>query len=403
MIIESEDLDFEHPDYTKNRDTFEFLRISFEGEAEVKKNAEQFLTIPTAMRPNASDRGSVFKYQAAAQEAQEYVMRASYPEAPSFAIDMATGKSWSQKPVIIGESVKPILGEVFADGSDFRSGVTKILASYLKFGGGGIFVNLNKKRDAVITHYPINTVVNWYREYADTRMVTLEQFVGGGSKFDHATTTKRMVLGLDDDTGEYFAEPWRLEEKRNAKGAVTGHDWVRDKERVSPTMGGRPMDRVPFIAIGGWDHKRPVFQPLVRLARSYFQASAELEHSAYIAAIPQAYLNFKETNNQPAGFWGVDDFEADGMGGEDADGGGSDIEILWGSSRPILLTNGELKFVTPPTGQLQFLENRCINIAENMAGLGLRAFRNSTNAAQTAETERLQQSSEGAIVRSAAH
>ncbi len=401
MIIDAKDLGFNHPTYNQYLKTHRFLEVSFDGEESVKEHALEMslLTIPNAMLSGgvSPERASVFVYSEALREANAYINRARYPEVCSHQVAMASGRAFSRDPEIEGDSVRKNLDTMFADGSDFETAVTCILTSYLKFGGGGLMVNLNSSGLPVIYHYPANGVVNWAHVDGELRVVVVEDDAGNSSLFDHEKVTQRVVMGLDDDTGHLFAEKWRLDRHTDDKGNPTGEDWSLVDDRVQVTRNLKAATAIPYYAIGGWKYKQPIFLPLARTAKAYFAASAEYAHSMWWAATPQAFINFDEGG----GWFNNDEFGADTVGDDLTDNGGGDVEIKWGSSTPLLLRKGSIEFASAPTGSFSAQEKRMENLKEEMAGLGARAFKNTTHANNTAETERMQQASEGSVMATA--
>ncbi len=397
MITNGKAIAAVHPDHGERDKVLKFMRISFAGEDEVKRNAivADFIRVPAGMTGYANERSPVYHNVEAMKEAHDYVERARYPDVVPHALAMAVGKAWSREPEIKGDSVKPILESVFANGDDFRSGVLAVLEDYILTGGGGLFVNLNSKGQAVIYHYAPENVVNWNHGDEGLRLVVFETETAGADPFLHETDTKRYVAGIDADTGKYFQERWTFHLVGEGKGAK--HEWTLETtERIYPTMQQNSMTAIPFVAIGGWELK-PIFKALAKSAKAYFRHSAEYAHAMFWSAMPQPVITFKENGD----FYGVDDFDPANAGGADNAGEVAPPTMKMGSTTPILLRDAEFKFVSAPNGSLSALKERLMNDREEIGGLGLRAFNNSTNANQTAETERLQQSGEGSMIHSA--
>jgi hypothetical protein len=400
MKIEAEDLNHNHPDFDRYARKHDFIETSFLGEEDVKERAVDldFLIVPESMANGfRGERTSPYVIRDHYAEANAYVQRARYPEVGLANVGIATGKAFSRDPEIKGDDVKPILDSLFADGADFQTGVTDLLTSYLKFGGGGLLVN-PQGGEAVIHHYPASGLVNWNHRNGKLQLVVCEDDAPNASPFDHGKHEQRLVLGLDDDTGHYFSERWKSEHTTDDKGRTTGSHWVLDGERTQVSKHLKPMDKIPFIPIGGWKYKQPIFLPLLRTAAAYFSASAEYNHNMWNCAIGQAYISFGENG----GWYGQDEFSAAGFG-DDAGGAGEadPIEIVWGASTPLLLRDGEISFVSAPSGALSAQEKRLERLTQEMAGLGARAFKPMSHGNQTAETERLQQAGEGSMIHSA--
>lgn len=396
METNGDNVELNHPDYTMNDDLLEFLRISFEGQTAFLKAAFEkgFIKPPQGMIGYHGPKTPLYHQVQSNIEAYEYIERARYPEVLRYAVAMADGKAWSRPPTIKGEGVKNILDTLFADGSDFRTGVLKALNDYLTTGGGGFFVNLNDDKQAVIYHYPPESTCNWSFGQTTLRLVVFESEVESSNPFSHEMTTQRVIAGIDQDSGEYFLEKWNNEAITDEKGGSGGDAWIIEGERVYPTFQQSRLESIPYFVIGDWT-LNPIFQALAETAKTYARAYAEYAHAMYWSALPQPVINF----NEGGGFFGTDDFDPESISDDMA--GSEPPEIKFGCTTPILLRNAEFKFVSAPTGALSALKERVKDLREEIGSLGARAFANTTNSNNTAETERLQNTGEGSLIHSA--
>ncbi len=401
MKIRSDDLEYLHPTYSRYMKTHDFIATSFLGEEDVKERAVEldFLIVPESMAHGfKGERTGAFILRDLYAEANAYIKRSRYPEVGIANVLIATGKAFSREPQIKGDEIKPILDSLFADGTDFETGVTNVLDCYLKFGGGGLFVNPNPSGEAVIHHYPANGIVNWNHRDGKLKVVVCEDDGPNESAFNQEQQKQRLILGIDDDTGNYFSERWSLEHTHDDKGNSTGSEWVLVGERVQISKQLKALGHIPFFSIGGWHYKQPIFLPLLRTAAAYFAASAEYAHNMWWSANAQAYINFDDDG----GWFGQDDYSAAGIGDDAGGAGEADApEIAWGASTPLLLRKGTVGYVSAPSGALGAQEKRLERLTQEMAGLGARAFKPMSHANQTAETERLQQASEGSMIATA--
>ena len=169
---------------------------------------------------------------------------------------------------------------------------------------------------------------------------------------------------------------------------------MQEDERVFPTFQQSHLKSIPYFIIGDWK-LNPIFKALAETAKTYCRAYAEYAHAMYWSAIPQPVIVFGENG----GFFGTDEFDPESVSDDMA--GSAPPEIKFGCTTPILLRDAELKFVSAPTGALSALKERVKDLREEIGSLGARAFANTTNANQTAETERLQNSGEGSLIHSA--
>lgn len=396
MLTTGDNVELNHPDYEACQDLLEFLRISFEGQTAFLEAAfhKRYIRPPAGMIGYPPERTPLYHKVQANVEAYEYIDRARYPEVLSYAVAMAVGKAWSRAPEIKGEGVKAILDTLWGDGSDFRTGVLKALTDYLLTGGGGFHVNLDENNVARIYHYAPESVVNWSKSQTALRLVMFEAETEGSNPFEHEEVTCRYVAGLDDGSGEYFLEKWSKENVTDKKGRPDGHAWLIEGERKYPTLKLSPMKSIPYFVIGDWK-LNPIFKAMAETAKTYARAYAEYVHAMYWSATPQAVIKFSENG----GFYGVDEFAPEAVGDDEEGFDGPDIKF--GSSTPILLRDGDLSFVSAPIGSLSALKERVKDLREEIGSLGARAFNNTTNANNTAETERLQNAGEGSLIHSA--
>lgn len=384
----NEGVGLNHPDFDKMTDKWQFIRDSIDGEDAMKERAEgcDYILIPEAMRSAYGEQRSPWQYRADASEAHHYVERARYPDVVMRAIDMASGKALSRDPhITASEEVTDVLDEIWADGSDFSTGVLNVLREALSTRCGGLFTNLNDEGKATVCLYPAEDVSNWKNDKDTTSLVVIEDSEPEDDIFSHESSRARIVLGLDSIG--YWME-------RYIENVEEGDSyWELEGQRTYPTNNRLRMKEIPFVPLGGWDTHKPPFNPLARAALAYFRASAEYNHIMWWTASPQPFINFNENGN----FYGVDEFNAMSPNA-DGEAQNQEIELRYGSSTPILLRDGKFDFAAAPSGALSAHEKRLESLREEMSGLGARAFQNKSSGQQTAETERLQQAGEGAVV-----
>ena len=397
MTDNSEGVGLNHPDYDHFRDMWRFIRDSIEGEEQIKEYAVErgYLLVPAAM---SGDGDVPWHYRKVNREANAYIERARYPEVVLRAIDMASGKAMSRDPQIkASPEIAVILDDIWVNGDDFETGVMRILREALSTRFGGLLPTRNDEGDPVLSFYPAENVVNWKHERRAQKLLVLEDSVPNENMFSHEVGRARLVMYLNED-GNYTVKRYVEEAQLDEKGKHTGMEWVESGEAVTPTVDFRELESIPFIPIGGYDIPTPPFMPLARTARDYFQCSAEFNHIMFLNAVPQMYINFDDTGN----FFGMDEFSAAALQAEGAatePGGRSEIELTIGSSTPWLFRGATVNYVQVPSGALGAHEKRLEKLSKEMSGLGARAFQNEAGGGQkTAETERLQQAGEGAVV-----
>ena len=208
METNGDNVELNHPDHDDNKKCLEFLRGSYEGQTAVLATALEsgFIKPPQGMIGYAGPKTPMYHMVQSNIEAYEYIERSRYPEVLRYAVAMAVGKAWSRPPTIKGDGVKNTLDTLFADGSDFRTGVLNALTDYLLTGGGGFFVNLNEAGQAVIYHNPPESVCNWSFNQSALRLVVFETEAESENPFSHERVTHRVMAGSDPDSGLYFLD-----------------------------------------------------------------------------------------------------------------------------------------------------------------------------------------------------
>ncbi len=391
-----------HPDYENSMMLYwPFIRDSFEGEERIKANAQEagYITIPAGLRVN----GNSFESFDDKNLAVNYVKSSRYPEVCKRAAEIATGRAVANAFDISGDSrIIEDLDNIWADGQSFETNVIRILEEAITIRNGGLFVNLDKEGNPSITLYPAEMIPNWRDQGGETILVVLQD--GSSSEvddvFDHEVGTDRIVLRLDKDSGHYYMQRWSDEGTEFAGSKISKWRCVSQDEkdadeqgRVFPKNKTEYFDYIPFVPIGGWHVHQPPLKALANSAISYFKAYAEYAHAMWWCASPTPVFSFGKE-----GALGLSEPNYEEQA---AASGASQVshEIAIGDPRrPIILTDGKFSIESAPSGALGELRQRVDVISKEIAGMGARAFGNDTGGNKTAETERLQQVSENAVI-----
>lgn len=379
----------------------------------MKQHAEdrQYIIVPASMKPEKST--SYAEAHANLRLRNAYVERARYPEVCKRASEIAVGKALSKEPKIEGATrTQDALDDIWADGQDFDTNLIGIFEEALQTRAGGLYIAPHaESREPVITRYPAEAVVNWRTRNGKTVLVVLEEEVEADEDdiFSHEKAMRRTVLALDD-AGKYYQQIWLKRKEKsalkdtrrksnNARTRVDEYtdDWElqdadTDDGRIYPTRGTERLDEIPFIPLCGWKLQPPPLNALAMAARDYFRASAEYANIMWWSATPQPIITFGENG----GWWTQDEFSPEAP--TDGATGQQIPEMSWGSMNPWLLRDGKLELVAADASALAAHKDRLEELKKEMGGLGARAFNNASNANQTAETERLQQQGETAVI-----
>ena len=393
----SDTVGLNHPDYNTYLERYWLdIRNAFNGEWAMKENAEArgYITVPSAMKPRFGEHDD-------GKEAIEYINRARYPEVCRRALDTALGKSMQLEPTIEAkdEKLKDLENSIWSDGQPLRTNILSVFSEAMITRNGGLYVNLDSAGQAKITLYTAESVVNWrHFEGKLTMLILAEEVEDLDDPFEHQVDVQRLELGLHD--GYYYQRRWKLSAGQSNIWEADLVDGADDAGRFFPTRGKERLKEIPFYPIGGWKMHEPPLRALAETARDYFRCSAEFSNAMWWTANPQVVINFSDTG----GFMGQEDNSASLPSENVATGAdqGQDnpaMKLRWGSPRePWLLREGKVEIVAAGADALSSHKDRLEALTKEMGGLGSRAFDNSSKANIAAETQRMQDGSEGAAV-----
>jgi hypothetical protein len=373
-------VDFKHPEYEFYKGFWEKCRDVYEGEEAVKGKGKIYLPRLGSQKPGDN------RYTA-------YKTRSMFYNATYRTVRGLTGAALRKEPTIeFPESKLDLLDSVGPQGESFFQISRMTLSEQLAVGRYGLLVDAEVGEDnPYITWYLAEDIINWRWAIIDglqvPSLIVLKEDaeVEGDDEFELEQEEKRRVLRLSpayDERGEtqtgWFYSSQLYHEEEKSSGSGKKKEWIPE-ELLIPTMkGGRTLDRIPFTIFNAEDialtPKKPPLNDLVNVNLSHYRTSADLEHGRHFTCLPQAWAS---------GF-GVPDGEELVIGSETA----------WVSEEPNAAA-GYLEFTGKGLGHLS---DAALEKEKLMAILGARLLEEQKRDAEAAETVKLRQAGEGAVL-----
>lgn len=382
-----------HPDYEKNSRCWKVMRDSVEGQDAVRENAIEmdYLHIPPGIRG-----GGMHTHGMDCDKSAEYhyINKAHYIEVVPRILDEVEGRIFTKKYKLeVPERLKEMLDTLDSDGLTFEEYARWCVREVFSVSRFGVLVDWDEEvQQPVLKRYVAESIVNWKLDKrGNLILVVLEDEVesSANSVFSHDMIKRRISFSLEGESGERYVvqRTWTSEQD-----GVDGYPSF--EETGTPVVlerRGFAVSTIPFIFFGGVKPTAPMLKPLAAAALDYFDAHASYRNALWWASTEQPYFNFDEDGGFMFGPKDDDDENRD------------DTFILtWGSSTPIALKKGELKFAHVSGIGLTAARQRLTDIKAEMTGMGARSFNAQTASNIKVQTERMQQRAEGSVIGSIA-
>ena len=394
-ISEKDDVSVNHPLYNKMIRSWKVMRHAAEGQDAVREHALKmdYIQIPPGIADIPGSKRSQLLNSTHHKTAQyHYINKAHYIPIVSRIIEEIVGKIFSKHYKIeIPKKLSDIIDELDSEGLSFEEYVRWVVREVFTVTRFGTLADWDEKtKKPVIKRYTTESIVNWNTdERGELILLVLQDMVRDKSQiFSHNSKTRRITFTLEEDA--------------RGKKRVVQRTWVKNantdkfeeiEEPVVLSRRGRQLTKIPFIFFGGIKPESPILRPLADTALEFFDAHAQYRNTCWWAATAQPVITFKNGG----GF-----YEADKSRGEDNDKSAPDDElnIILGSSTPIILEDGEFKFVETSGQSISAQRQRLTDIRAEMTGMGARSFNAQTASNIKVQTERMQNRSEGSIIQS---
>jgi hypothetical protein len=240
----------------------------------------------------------------------------------------------------------------------FCEGMIKEL---LYSGCAGYLVEYTDK--AVVKKYSKESIVN----VSDDYIVLMQEYQQQDPKDKYKQTTKTEYLELTyDESGNYIQNIWR---QSNSKEYVI-------VEIFTPTNRGQALDRIPFVFTGDLSED-PILLHLANVNHKQYMQSTDESHGLHWTALPTLFL-FGDL--------------------KDRDGNDKQIKVGAGSANHIDDTDASAMLLEFTGAGLGALRNSIDDKKKTMASIGAKMLDAGGSGVKSAETSRIEASSETATM-----
>lgn len=361
-----------HPNYDNIKTTWKKMRDCAVGQLAIHSAGQTYLP--------SLDGQTVKQYEA-------YKTRALFLAATSRTIDSLVGTVFRKPPEIeVPPAMEEWLDDISASGVSIdqlcRNGMEEmltpgrlgLLVDYPLISDDELLTAAQVSAQGIrprIKMYSAENVINWNTETRGNHevlsLVVLKETVEDPIDEFDTTNTKDQYRVLDLNEGRY-------------RQRVFGENNQVILE-VEPTMGGQPLDFIPFIIANSYGEGENVDMPplndLADINVSHYQAYADYRHGLHYTGLPTAVVS--------------------GLSADDAKGG-----LSIGSSDAWLLERPEAKayFLEFEGKGLETYKEELDSLETNMAIFGARLLRESKKTAEAAETASINRSGETSLLAS---
>jgi len=335
------------------------MRDGISGSQAVKEAGEEYLLRPAAMIGREYDI-----------EFTHYKQRADFLPTVKRTLSGYIGRAFFEEPEIEDAS-KEFLDSLDGSGLTFTRLLEWFLSEACAMRFSGALVDVRDGGPKVF-RYIAEDVCDWH--YDDGKLVYLKlresytEFNGGAREIIPAFRVFEL-----DEAGKSFSI---LHEKNDGK-------WIEGEQEYPSTATGR-IDYIPFEFMGDQESSESILQPLLDLALTYYDASAQYHWALSKVAAPTFVIE-----------WDAQTDTAAAREFLEASGGEGGIKI--GSGHALQLFGATARFAEVTGAGLGYLEKRLEAIIKQMVAAGARALAdNSSNVSE--DTTRIQNSGEATIL-----
>lgn len=303
-----------HSDYTRRQIQWARIRDALEGSDEVKENGEAYLPKPDGMTQAA--------YTA-------YKARAHFFSVTERTLRGMSGMVFRHPAQFeLPSRLEPLREAATTDGHSLEVMAENVVNEVLSIGRYGILVdyptgNTSATSIPYLATYSGENITDWKVQFIDglrtlTRVVLKDDFDADDEDVNDAAE-QRLELVLNED-GNYEVRRW-VAAGANKEGKDTD-TWIMTESTI-PTVGGKPLKRIPFVFINPYDLRPEIEKPpmldLVDVNISLYRNSADYEYSLFLTSQPTPYVTGSINEEQkptaigPGAFWVLPEGSTAGM------------------------------------------------------------------------------------------
>lgn len=289
------------PEYRRSADKWKCIRDALEGETAIKAANTRYLPMPAAMlkveavSPTAWNNNEIFSYNNHTNlPYAAYKTRARFPEFTDATLRGITGLILRNPSAYHNLPYEGFEDSATEDDKTLQEFELQVDTEVMSVGRCGILVdpseNENKPK---LLLYKTEDILHWQTEGSKENIIFTGVLLRDNSvKQDFwtaQTPTAAHILLLLDDEGYYTVAKYR------------NHELY---EVVQPTIQGKRLTYIPFIAIGTMDLTpdidNPPLWPLSNLAVGIYQVDADLRNAQYMSCNPMLTLSGVDKDDIPS-------------------------------------------------------------------------------------------------------
>lgn len=357
-----------HEEYKDMEDEWNLVRDSMGGERAIKAAGDRYVR-------KLQDQTDT--------EHKVYIARGSYYGAFSRTVRGLAGAILRRPPEVnVPNAMEEMLKAISSKGNSFddicRSCVNKVMS----YGRHGLLADMDFTGERIyISEYRTRDIINW-----DTAMIDGEEVITllvlreirgiRDLKDEFVVIPTEFIRVLDLNEGAYRTRLYQAVEEAGTQKEYMQVPFDNGELEIYPKVRGVNLDYIPFVSIGPFDLSiTPEKPPLIDLAYlniAHWNLSVDYHHGLHLCALPTPYaIGFPKTSNLaigPGKAWQTDDTKA---------------------------TCGFMEFSGKGLGAVRDAMDSKV---QEMAAIGARVIAEEKRGVEAAETARIRQSGETAIL-----
>ena len=275
------------------------------------------------------------------------------------------GSIMRRPPMFEPTGLEYLVDDFDGKGTSANEFTGNMITELLYAGGVGYLIEFTDK--AIAKTYTRENIINFSAEYIILSQTYMEQ--DPEDKYVQKTLTEYIELTFDED-GDYIQNVWREVSKK-----------FKIVDTVKPTNRGEALKDIPFVyaATGksGIADSDPVLLHLTNVNHDQYMLSTDHRHGLHWTALPTMFL-FGELT--------------------DSDGNKKQITIGAGSSNHIEDTDARVELLEFTGQGLGSIKSAVDDDVSTMASIGAKMLTNEAGGVKSAETSRIDASSETATL-----
>lgn len=291
-----------HSKYTTQSYKWQLVRDALEGETAIKAKNELYLPMPAAMlmaeavapSTQGSFRSATSPDYHTNAPYSAYKSRARFPELTDATLRGIIGLILRNPSAYVELPANDLLANATKDGQSLSDFELYLDSEVMSLGRIGVLVDVVEETNSLkLVPYATENIINWRTRGNDENIeivsLLLEDTTPVSEIWETASTDKKHILLIINDDGLYEV------------GHYTNGELV---DSVVPTLRGKPMTKIPFVAIGTTDLTPDIdpapLWPLANLSKNIYQVTADLRNAQFMSCNPMLTVSGITKEQVPA-------------------------------------------------------------------------------------------------------